>query len=127
MKQKQDDISNVEMAGLTTRKNEKTLDRMLNAIGDSLSDLARSNNEANTYDEQENEDTEQGKLSEHDEPGWVMGTVSKMVQRRMQMFGSSRWILANWCNQDGEMRPTTSVIGIRSMESLNSMFQHSMS
>jgi hypothetical protein len=27
----------------------------------------------------EDEETEQGKLSEDDEPGWVMGTISKMV------------------------------------------------
>ena len=30
------------------------------------------------------DDTELGKLSENDEPGWVMGTISKAVQHRME-------------------------------------------
>jgi len=50
---------------------------MLDAIRDSLSDVASSDVEE---DGEDNEDTEQGKLSEDDEPGWVMGTISKMVQ-----------------------------------------------
>jgi len=41
IKQKQD-MSNVEKAGLTTREPEKTFEELLNAIGDSLSDLASS-------------------------------------------------------------------------------------
>jgi hypothetical protein len=39
---------------------------MLNAIGDSLSDLASLDNEDNGEDD---EYTEQGKLSKNDEPG----------------------------------------------------------
>ena len=57
---------------------------MLNAIGDSLSDLASSDNEEDAEDEEEDDDTEQGKPSEDDEPGWVMGTISKSVQRRTE-------------------------------------------
>ena len=87
IKQKQEDMSNVEQAGLTTRKPEKTFEEMLNAIGDSLSDLPSSNdeeeNEANVEDD---EDTGQGKLSEDDEPGLAMGTISKTVQHRMERF-----------------------------------------
>jgi hypothetical protein len=56
---------------------------MLDAIGASLSDLASSDDEE---DGEDDEDTEQGKLSEDDEPGWVMGTISKMVQQRVQTF-----------------------------------------
>jgi len=60
---------------------------MLNAIGDSLSDLASSDDEEDGEDEDhDEEDTELGKLSEHDEPGWVMGTVSKTVQHPMERF-----------------------------------------
>jgi len=59
---------------------------MLNAIGDSLSDLASSADEEDAEDEQEDDDTEQGILSEDGEPGWVMGTISKTVQRRMERF-----------------------------------------
>jgi len=59
---------------------------MLNAIGDSLSDLACSDNEEDGEDEDIEDDTELGELSEDDEPGWVMGTISKSVQLHMESF-----------------------------------------
>jgi len=60
---------------------------MLNANGDSLSDLASSEDEEDREDEDDDEeDTGHGKLSEDDEPGWVMGTISKTVQHRMESF-----------------------------------------
>jgi len=86
IKQNQEDMSNVEKAGLTTREREETFEEMLNAIGNSLSDLASSNDEEDVEDEEEDDDTEQGKLSEDDKPCWVMGTISKMVQRSMEGF-----------------------------------------
>jgi len=86
IKQRQEDMSNVEKAGLTTREPEKTFEEMLNAIGDGLSDLARSDDEEDAEDEEVDDDTEQGKLSEDDEVGWVMGTISKSVQRHMERF-----------------------------------------
>jgi len=55
------------------------------AIGDVLSDLASSYN-AEDRDDEDDEETEQGKLSEDDEPGWVMGTTTKMVQQCMDRF-----------------------------------------
>jgi len=71
----------------TTRKPETKFAEMLHAIGDSLSNLASSDDEQggkdNEYDE---EDTELGKLSDDDEPGWVMGTISGTVQHRMESF-----------------------------------------
>jgi hypothetical protein len=48
---------------------------MLVAFGDSLSDLASSVDGEDGEDEHD-EETEQGKLSEDDEPGWVMGTIT---------------------------------------------------
>ena len=51
---------------------------MLVAIGESLSDLAGSDDGADEEDE-DDEETEQGKLSEDDEPGWVMGTITNTV------------------------------------------------
>jgi len=54
------------------------------AIGDSLSDLASSDDGEDGEDE--DEENEQGKLSEDDEPGWVMGTMGKTVQQRMKSF-----------------------------------------
>jgi len=86
IKQRQEDMSDVQKAELTTREPEKTFEEMLNAIGDSLSDLASFDDEEDAEDEEEDDDTEQGKLSEDDEPGWVMGTISKLVQRRMERF-----------------------------------------
>jgi len=58
---------------------------MLNSIGDSLSDLASSGDEDDGEDEDDDEeDTGLGKLSDNDEPGWVMGTISNMVQHHME-------------------------------------------
>jgi len=84
--QRQEDMSNVEKVGLTTRELEKTYEEMLNAIGDRLSDLASSDDDEDVQDEEEDDDIEQGKLGEDDEPGWVMGTISESVQRRMERF-----------------------------------------
>ena len=84
IKQKQGDMSNVEKVGLTARERQKTFDEMLNTIGDSLSDLTSSDDEEDVEDEVEDDDTELGMLSEDDEPSWVMATISKTVQRRMQ-------------------------------------------
>jgi hypothetical protein len=58
---------------------------MLVAIGDSLSDLASTDNGEDGEDE-DDEETEQGNLSEDDEPGWVMGTITKTVQPRNERF-----------------------------------------
>jgi len=58
---------------------------MMVAIEDSLSDLASSND----WEDGENEDDEepeQGKLSKDDEPGRVMGTMSKTGHHRMERF-----------------------------------------
>jgi hypothetical protein len=78
-----------ELKDMTTAsgKPEMTFEEMLNAIGDSLSKLANSDNKQDGEDEEDDEeDTEIGKLSDDDEPGWVMGTISKTVQHRMESF-----------------------------------------
>jgi len=60
---------------------------MLNANRDSVSDLARSDDEENGEDAgDDEEDTEIGKLSEDDEPGWVMCTISKTVKHCWENF-----------------------------------------
>jgi len=86
IEQKQEDMSNVEKAWLTTREPQKTFEEMLNATGDSLRDLACSDDEEDADDDEEEDDTEHGKLSEDDKPGWVMGTISKTVQHRLERF-----------------------------------------
>ena len=87
MKQVQDDMRNAEKAGLTTTKPETTFEEMLKAIIASLSDLASSDHEDAGADEDDDEDDPAGgKLREDGEPGWVIGTISKMVQYGMQRF-----------------------------------------
>ena len=85
VQQEQDDMTQAEIAGLTSREPEKTFEEMLVAIGDSLSDLA-SSDDGEDGEEEDDEETEQGNLSEDDEPGWVMGTITKTVQQRMERF-----------------------------------------
>jgi hypothetical protein len=53
-----------EIAGSTSREPEKTFEETMAAIGDSLSDLASSDDGEDG--EHEDEETEQGKLSEDD-------------------------------------------------------------
>jgi hypothetical protein len=51
---------------------------MLNVVGYSPSDLASSNDEQDREDKEDDEDdTELGKRSDEDEPGLVMGTITK--------------------------------------------------
>jgi len=66
--------------GIDKQRARKTLEEMMVAIGDSVSDLASSDN-GDDGDDEHDEKTEQGKLSEDDEPGWVMGTINNPVQQ----------------------------------------------
>jgi len=85
--QEQEDMRKVEMAWSTTTQPETTLEEMLNAIRDSLSNLAICEDKEDGEDEDDDDkDTEIGNLSEDDEPGWVMGTSSKTVQHDMKSF-----------------------------------------
>jgi len=86
IKQEQKDIRNTENVGLTSRKTEKSFPKMINAIRDSLSHLASSDNEKDGDDQGDEEATELGNLSEDDQPGWVMGTISRTVQDHMERF-----------------------------------------
>jgi hypothetical protein len=81
-----------EYYGLTTREPESWFHEMVAAIGDGLSEIASSDDGEDGEDEN-NEETEQGKLSEDDEPGWVMGTISKMVQHRMDRIRQKQMTL----------------------------------
>jgi len=78
-------MKHAEIAGLTYREPKETFEEMLVAIGDSLSDLASSDDGKDGEDE-DDEETEQGELSEDDEPSWVMGTIIKTVQQRTERF-----------------------------------------
>jgi len=71
------DLTTAQRAVGRTWKPATGYDEMLNAIWDSLSNLASSDDELDEEDEEDDEeDTELGKLSDDDEPGWVIGTIS---------------------------------------------------
>jgi len=70
-------------------------EEILNSIGDTLSDLASSKDVQDGQDKEDDEDgTELGKLSDDDEPGWVMGTFTKTVQHCMESFQRKQMRLA---------------------------------
>jgi hypothetical protein len=71
VQQEQVDMVHTEIVGLTSREPKKTFEEMMAAIRDSLSDLASSDN---------------GEDGEDDESGWVMGTITKTVQQRVESF-----------------------------------------
>jgi len=75
------------MAGLTTTKPETRFEEMLNTIRDSLSDLASSDQGEDGEEADDREkDPDLGKLSEDDQPSWVMGTISETVQHHLERF-----------------------------------------
>jgi len=78
VQQEQDDMSHAEIAGLMSRDAEETFEEMPVAIGDSLSDLA-SSDDGEDREEEDDEETKHGNLSKDDEPGWVMGPITKTV------------------------------------------------
>jgi hypothetical protein len=101
VQQEQDDMVHTEIAGLTSgREPEKTFEEMMVAIGDSLSDLASSDDGEDGEDE--HEETEQRRLSEDDEPGWVMGTITKTVQQGMESFRQKQMKLDELTQQGWE-------------------------
>jgi hypothetical protein len=77
--QKQENTEAAENTGLTTTEPENKSHEMMVAIANSQSDSALTDD-----GEEDNADTEQGQLSETDEPSWVMGTMAKMVQQCME-------------------------------------------
>jgi len=85
--QELNDMTTAESLGATTRKPETKFEMIWNAIGDSPIVLASSDDKQDGEDvEYDEEDTEHSKLSDEDKPGWVMDTISKTVQHRMESF-----------------------------------------
>jgi len=80
----QEDKGHAEKRGSTTGQPNKSFEGMMNAITDSLSDVASSDDEEDGEDEAvDDEDTVQGKQSQCGKPGRVMCTVSKTIQQHM--------------------------------------------
>jgi len=84
-KQEQEYMGTAENKGLTTKQPKNTFQKMMVAIRDSLSNLARSDHRDDGEHDHDDE-TEEGKLSKDDEPSCVMGTISRTVQQRMGRF-----------------------------------------
>jgi hypothetical protein len=78
-------MMHAELVGLRSRMPEKTFEETLVTIGDSLSHLP-SSKDGDDGEDEDDEDTKYGKLSEDDEPGWVMAIFSTTVQQPMEMF-----------------------------------------
>jgi hypothetical protein len=106
--EEQDDMMLAEIVGLTSTKSEKSFEEMLVAIRESLCDLAGSH-DGEDGEDADNAETEQGKLSEDDEPGWVMGTITETVQQRIERFWQNQMKHDKLTNRDGRMQPATSV------------------
>ena len=77
VQQQQENRQHGKIKELMNRKPEKNIEDMMVPIGDSLSDLA-SSDDGEDGEDKDDEETEQGKLSEDDKPGWVIGTIIKM-------------------------------------------------
>jgi hypothetical protein len=86
---------------LTSGEPEMTLKVMLVPIGDSLSDLA-SPDDGEGGEDEDDEETEQGKLSDDDEPGWVMGKITKTVQQHIERFRQKQMKLDELTQPGGE-------------------------
>jgi hypothetical protein len=84
-------MGNVEKGCLTTTQPEISFEEMLNAIRDCLSNLECSEDvEYRKQQDDDEDDTGHGKLSEDDEPGWVMGTILKKQQHRIKSLGQKQ-------------------------------------
>jgi len=95
--QGQEDMRNAEKLGLETRKHKKAFREVFNAMGDSISDLESSDNEeGGEGKEDDDEDTELGKMSEYDEPSWVMGTISQTRQKDRESIRLTQMTLDEW-------------------------------
>jgi hypothetical protein len=85
-------MKQAKIMGLTTRDSEMTFDKMMNAIGQSPSHLARSNDREDG-ENQDDEQTEQVPLTENDKPGSVMCPITNMVQQRLERFQQKQVML----------------------------------
>ena len=116
-------MRNAEKVGWTARKPKKPFVEMLNAIGDSLSDLQLLHTEQDGEDEEDNAgDRKLVKLSKNDQPSQVIGKISKKLLQPMESCRKKDMKLYELTQPDAGMRPTTSMKWIYSMRQQNSIF-----
>jgi len=89
IEQTQEDLRNAENTGVTPGEPENTLEEVMIATGDSLSNLAGADEEEDG-DVEDDEDPELGKLSEDDKPGWWWAQYSKPYSSTVRDFGRRR-------------------------------------
>jgi hypothetical protein len=78
-------MKDAEVVGMMNREPEMTIEEMMVAMRDSLSNLA-SFDDGQDGEDMVDPETEQGKLSKDDEPGCVMGTIAKIVLQCTERF-----------------------------------------
>jgi hypothetical protein len=89
--QEQEHTRNVENKRWTTRMPETAIEEMFNAIRECRSNVASSEDTEDREDKDDDEEVSQhGKLSEDDEPGWVIERISKTVQQHMKSFAQKQ-------------------------------------
>jgi hypothetical protein len=85
IRQEQEDTKTDGDAGLTTREPKNRCSAMMVAIGDSLSDIPRSD-DGEDREAENDEETQQGKVSKDDQLCWGMGGISQTAQQHLGSF-----------------------------------------
>jgi hypothetical protein len=86
IRQEQEDTEEADNTTGRTRERERTFQEMMVAFGDWLSDITSSDDGDDGEDDDHNE-TGQGQVREDDEPGWVLGTITKQCSSTWRGFG----------------------------------------
>ena len=63
-----------------------TFEEMLEAIGDSINNIATSDEEDDKDKEEDGEDNVNSELSDDNKPNWIVGTINKLVQKLLDTF-----------------------------------------
>jgi len=85
-------MTQADIAGLTSSEPNKMFEEMRVAIRDSLSDVSTSD-DGEDWEDEDDKETGHGKLSDDDEPCWVMGTITTTVQQHMEAFQQKQMTL----------------------------------
>jgi len=107
VQQKQEDMKNAENARLTKREPEKTFQKMMVAIGDSLSDLASPEDGQDGEDEDDKKQSRESWAKMTNQARW-WAQSPKRYSSAWKGFGRSKWILTKWHNCVRRMHPTCS-------------------